>query len=815
MRALNKKLLRDLMRLWAQALAIALVMAAGAATLILAAGAYRSLEETRSAYYERYRFADVFATLKRAPSLVERRILEIPGVAAAETRISEFALLDIEGMVQPATGMAISLPDHHPQRLNRLYIRSGRLPQPGRVDEVTVNEAFANAHGFTIGSTFKAILNGNKRTLRIVGVALSPEFIYALGPGDLIPDDRRFAVMWMSEKALAAIFDLEGAFNSVSLKLLRSTSEAEVIKQLDDILDRYGGTGAYGREDHQSHAFIDAELKQLRAMGRVLPPIFLAVSAFLLNMTLMRLIALEREQIGLLKALGYPRMTIALHYLKLVLCIAGVGVVIGGLAGTWLGQGLTYLYVEFFHFPFLIFLRDPDIYLIAGGVSALTALIGGLRGVHAALILPPAVAMSPPAPTRYAMLGIERLTALKIYSQLTMMALRHMLRWPVRTGLTILGIAMSGALLITALFTIDSVDEMIETIFFRAERQDATLNFTDERPISVVQGVKHLPGVMKSEPFRSVAVRLRNGPRHRKLAIQGKPLDTDLSRVLDLDLNPITMPETGLALSERVAKLLDVRRGDIIEVEILEGKKGQARIAEADVSRIRSHEGEPPAYRNEKRGVRYLPVTEIFQSFLGLTVYMNLAALNEMMDESPVVSGVNFAFDKAQTGKLYTKVKELPAVASIALRGAALAKFRETIAKNIYIMTVVYVVLSVIIAFGVIYNSARIQLSERAREFASLRVLGFTRAEVSGVLLVELAILVGVAIPFSWGIGYLFAWATIQGFENDLYRVPFTIESDTYAIASVVVLAAASVSALIVRRHIDRLDMIRALKTRE
>lgn len=815
MSALDKKLMRDMGRLWAQALAIALVLAAGAATLILAVGTYRSLEETRAAYYDRYRFAEVFATLKRAPLLVERRIAEIPGVASVETRIVEFALLDIEGMLQPATGMAISLPDHEEARLNRLYVRTGRFPQPGNANEVTVNEAFARAHGFTVGSQFKAILNGYKRTLTIVGIALSPEFIYALGPGDLIPDDRRFAVMWMSEKALAGIFDLEGAFNSVSLRMLRNAQEAEVIKQVDDILENYGGTGAYGRKDHQSHAFLDAELKQLQALARVIPPIFLFVSAFLINMTLTRLIALEREQIGLLKAVGYRPLTIGFHYIKLVLAIAFVGIAIGAGAGTWLGHGLTVLYVDFFHFPFLIFRSNPDIYMITAAILAATAVAGGLRGVHTALTLPPAVAMSPPAPTRYAMLGIERLTRLKVFTQLTMMALRHMLRWPVRTSLTIVGIAMSGALMVTALFMMDSLEKLVDTMFFAADRQDATLTFADERPASILQEVKALPGVMAAEPYRSVAVRLRKGHRHRKLAIQGKPPATDLSRVLDLELKPIAMPETGLVLSERVAQILDAKRGDVIEVEILEGKKGQARTVETLLVDKPAADASESALLQEKRGIRHVPVTEIFQTYMGLLVYMDLDALNEMMDESPVVSGVQVSFDQRETEPLFAAIKELPAVASIALQGAALLKFRETIAQNITIMTTVYVALSVIIAFGVVYNSARIQLSERAREFASLRVLGFTRAEVSHVLLLELALLILIAIPLSWGFGYLFAWATIQGFESDLYRIPFLINRDTYALASIVVLGAAAASALIVRRRIDRLDMIRALKTRE
>lgn len=293
MRMLDRKLFRDLRRMWAQALAIALVMASGAATFILASGAYRSLDGTRSAYYDRYGFGDVFAEVKRAPKSLEEQILAISGVAAAETRISHLALLDVEGLAEPATGQVLSLPDFGEQRLNRLHLREGRRPDRERIDEVTVNEAFAKAHRLAVGSTVRAILNGRKRELRIVGIALSPEFVYALGPGDLMPDDRRFAVLWMSEKAAAGLFDLDGAFNSVSLKLVPGAVEVDVIDKLDGLLARYGGTGASGRKDQLSHAFLDAELKQLDALRRVIPPIFLLVSAFLINMTLTRMIALS------------------------------------------------------------------------------------------------------------------------------------------------------------------------------------------------------------------------------------------------------------------------------------------------------------------------------------------------------------------------------------------------------------------------------------------------------------------------------------------------------------------------------------------
>jgi putative ABC transport system permease protein len=786
MRMLDRKLFRDLRRMWAQALAIALVLASGVATFVLASGAYQSLDETRAAYYLRYRFADVFAEVRRAPKSVVGQVQAIDGVATAEARITHLALMDVDGLAEPASALALSIPDFAEPRLNLLHLRQGRLPERDHPDEVTVNEGFAKAHRMHIGSTFKALLNGKKRELRIVGIALSPEFIYALGPGDLMPDDRRFAVLWMSEKALSALFDLDGAFNSLSIKLLPGASQTQVIKDVDDLLARYGGTGAFGRADQLSHAFLDAELRQLDALRRVMPPIFLLVSAFLINITLSRMIALEREQIGLLKALGYGSLAVASHYIKVVLVIMSVGICIGFIAGAWLGKGLTRLYGDFFHFPFLIFRHDPEVYAIAGLVSVAAAVIGALKSVREAVALAPAIAMQPPAPARYRKFLARRAKASMPVSQLTVMALRHMARRPLRAGATSVGIAMAVGLLVTALLSFDSVEQMVEVAFFRTDRQHATLTFTDHKPARASQEVERLPGVMRAEPYRSVAVRLRHEHRSRQVSIIGKRKDMDLSRVLDRDNRPVHLPPYGLVINERIAQLLKVRPGDVLEVEILEGR----------------------------RGVRSVPVVDVIKSYFGLTAFMDLEAMDRLMFGSQL-TGVHIAYDTLHERALFSAIKSTPGIGSIALQRHALARFRETIAQNINYSVTIYVTLAVIIAFGVIYNSARIQFSEHARELASLRVLGFSRTEVSRVLLTELVLLTLIAIPLGWIIGYGFGWLLIQAFSSDLYRVPFTIERATYAKASLVVLAATAASALIVRRRVNSLDLIAVLKTRD
>jgi putative ABC transport system permease protein len=787
MAMLDRKLLRDVRRLWAQALAIALVIGGGVATLILAVGSYRSLDETRTAYYERYRFADVFAVVNRAPRTLVDQVAEIPGVAAVDARIAKLALLDIPNYPEPATGQVISLPDIDEPKLNLLYMRLGRTPEPGRADEVVVNEPFAKAHGFGLGSRFSAILNGRKRELLIVGTALSPEFIYAIGPGDLMPDDRRFAIIWMSEKALEGAYNLDGAFSSISVKLLRHAAEREVITRLDALLDRYGGRSAYGRKDQTSHAWLDHELDMLNNMSRTLTPIFLLVSAFLVNLTLSRLVALEREQVGLLKALGYRNGAIAFHYIKFVIVIVTVGVAIGGFAGTWLGVYVTRMFGDYFRFPFLVFVASPDLYLIAAGLSLLAAILGAVHALRDVVKLAPAVAMQPPAPAKFRRMLPTAFKIDKLVSQPIVMMLRNLVHHPVRAAFTAIGMASATAILIVSMFVYDTMESLVDVTYFMADRQDATVSFTEKRSSDVTLQIARLPGVIGAEPYREVPVRVRFGNIERRVIISGRPRDADLNRIIDVNLKPVVLPETGLAISSMLAQILGARVGDSIEIDLLDG-------ARRTVS---------------------LPVTALVEDYFGIRGMMDSEALARLMRERPVVNSVNLSFDQSQRDEFYTAIKNMPAVSGLGLQRVSLTNFRQTIALLVTTMASIYTGLAAVIAFGVIYNSARIALSERARELASLRVLGFTAVEVLWILLLELALLTLIAQPPGWLMGYGLAWFMKTQLAGELMRVRLVVTSSTYVYASAIVIVAAVISGLVVRERINRLDLVAVLKTRD
>lgn len=786
--ALNRKLLRDLRSQWGQAAAIALVLACGVAAFVMAANTLGSLRRTQQAYYERYRFAQVFAHLTRAPDALAARVEAIPGVAQVQTRIVMPATLDVPGMVEPATGRLISIPDRPAPMLNGLFLRKGRYIEAGNAGEVLVSEGFAEVHHLEPGDTVTAILNGRKQKLRVVGVALSPEYVYQLGPGQILPDDRRFGVFWMGHTDMAGVFDMKGAFNDLTLTLTPEASEPEVIRRLDDLTERHGGLGAYGRADQQSHEFLNNELNELRGMALVAPSIFLGVAAFLLNVVVGRTVATQREQIAALKAFGYTRWEITLHYLKYVGVIVLVGVALGVLGGAWLGREVTALYARFFRFPVFDFALDPLVVLLAVGISGGAAVLGTLATVRRAAALPPAEAMKPEPPATYTRTLVERLGLQRFLSPAMRMVVRHIERRKVKTALTTVGIALAVAVVVLGSFPRDAIDHVMVAQFGVAQRQDVSVSFVEPTSHVVWHELEHLPGVTRVEPVRSVAARLRSGNRSRRVGLTGVPADAGLVRVMDIHTNPVPVPPDGLVLSKKLAELLGVRPGDSLAVEVLE----------------------------QDRPVRTAVVSGLVDDFSGTTAYMDLVAVNRLMREGDVVTGAHLSADPARRTELYLAVKNTPRISGVGIKRDVVDSYQKTIGENVLKMRLFNIFFAAIIAFGVVYNSGRIALAERGRELATLRVLGFTRGEVARILLGELTVLTLVAIPVGLLFGYGLASLLIRiAFDTELFRLPLVVADATYGFAAAVTLVSALVTGWIVGRRLAELDMVAVLKSRE
>lgn len=787
MRALHRKLLRDLWRMRGQVLAIMLVIGSGVATLVMSVSCLRSLLRTRDAFYAELRFADVFASLERAPEALATRLAEIPGVRQVETRVLAPATLELEGYHEPIVANLLSIPDLGQPELNRLHLVAGRTVAPGRADEAVLSDAFAELHGIAPGDLLEATVNGRRKRLEVVGIALGADTLLQAAPDSVFPDFERFALLWLPRTALEAAYDMEGAFNDVSLALAPGASRPEVIARIDELLEPYGGLGAYGREDQRSHRYLSEEFKQLAQMARIFPTIFLGVAAFLLNVVTTRLIRTQREQIAALKAFGYRDLEVGLHYLQMVLAIALVGAVLGIGLGGWLGRGLSDMYMDYYRFPELAYRVSAVEVLIALGVSLAAAATGALFAVRGAVRLPPAEAMRPEAPARYRVSLVERLGLGRLLAQPARMVVRNLERTPLKTALTVVGIAFACAVLIVGAFFSDTVDYVIDVQYGVAQREDLAVTFVQPTSRRALFELASLPGVDHVEGFRAVPVRLRNGSRSYRTTLQGLEQTATLHRLLDRRERPLAIPDDGVLLTDYLAARLGLEVGDRVTVEVLEGKR---QVVEVQVVRT------PP-------------------EFFGLNGTMALPALNRLLGEGNAVSGAYVAAQDGAQGELVARLDERPRVAGVVSSRAIVRSFRDTMAQQMLTFAFFNTLLASTIAVGVVYNSARIALAERSRELGSLRVLGLTRGEVAAILLGEQAALTLLALPVGWGLGYLMCAGMVGAWQNDLFRIPLVIDTSTYAFASAVVLVASAASALVVRRQLDRLDLIEVLKTRE
>ena len=786
MRALNRKLIRELWHQRGQLTALSLVVACGVAVVVMARTSYVSLVESRRAYYRDYRFGELFVSLRRAPETLRSALAGIPGVATVETRVVVPVTLDLAGVDQPATGLLVSVPERRQPMLNDLHLRRGRWLEPGRRDEALVSEAFATANDLEVGQSLGAVINGRLHRLRIVGIAISPEYIYEIGAGGLFPDPR-FGVLWLGRETLGPAFEMTGAFNDAVFLLAEGASETDVIARVDALLSRYGGLGAYGRSDHVSARFINDEIGQVRVSGTVIPGIFLGIAAFLLHIVMGRLVATERQAIGALKAFGYEGRTIGWHYVKLAVAALLLGTVLGIGGGIWLARQVNAQYAEYYRFPAFLFHLDLGALALALGTTVVAALAGAAGAVRRVIRLPAAVAMQAAAPDRFRPGPLERIGVGTGLSLSARMAVRNLERHPLKTGLSVLGIALATSMLLVGRYLVDSIGHLGEVQFRHAQRENISVTFAEPRRAAVRYELERLPGVLRAETFRSVPARIVAGHRSRRIALLGLEPRSELRRLVTAQLELVPLPAEGVLLTAKLAEILEVGPGDTITVAVLEGR----------------------------RPTRQVPVAGTVDEVLGISAYMEIGSLEHLLGEGNLVTGAWLRTDPNAAATLNDRLKRLPGVAGVASRDASLKSFTESLAESIGLITGVLIGFAGSLAVAIIYNTARIAFSERAREFASLRVLGFTRGEVARILLSEQAVMVVAGLVAGLAIGYGLSGVLSRLYEWELFRLPLVFSGATWVFTIGVVTAAALASGLLVRRRLNRLDLVTALKGRE
>jgi putative ABC transport system permease protein len=784
---LDHKLLRDLWRMKGQAVAIGVVIAVGVMMLVMMTGLVTSLNETRNTYYERYRLADAFAPVTRAPERLLPRLAAIDGVSAVEGRVQGGALIDLPDTELPVRAQAVSLPDLREPRLNAVYLTDGRMIDSDRSDEILLLQSFARAHDLHPGDRLSASMNGARRTFRITGLAQSPEFLYTTAPGEMVPDDARFGVIWMSNSALAAAYDMEGAFNEALLSLSRGANEAAVLGAVDRILDPYGGLGAYALADLTSNRFVSEEISGLEAAAVGVPPIFLAVAAFLLYIVISRMVQSERTEIGLMKAFGYTNLEVGAHYFKMVLAIALGGAFAGCLFGIAAGRAMIQIYTTYYKFPFLVFQLEPSSFLTGVSVSVISASAGGLFVLRRVFALTPASAMNPPSPPDFSRTGRIGAALNRVLDQPSRMVLRRITRQPGCMAGAVIGIACGMALSVSMLTIYVGFDRAIDLTFEVVDRSDVTVSFTYPVSDKSIFELGRMPGVSLVEPARAVPAILRNGLHTYRGAIEGIPEEARLYRAIDSDLSTIDLNGGGITLSTSLASILNIEPGETLTVEVREGRQP----------------------------ILELRVNGTAESLLGSPAYMDLDALNSALREPGRVSRANLSIDGAEAESIYRTLQDMPNVAGVSLKSDARDAFKKLMDEGAGAIRYVMGAIAFVITFGIVYNAARIAYAERARDLASLRVIGFTTGETAFVLLGELAAVTLVSLPLGALLGYYLSFGIAAGFSTDLYQIPAIFDAGSYGFAALVVIGAAVTSGWIVKRDIDRVELVSALKTRE
>ena len=789
MTALQTKLWRDLNRLRAQVITIAVVVAIGVAGFVGMFAVHDSLRTSRDAFYQDNRLADLFAGVKRAPLSLGKRIEAIPGVAQVQLAVVFDAQVDVPGVLQPVTGrfIGLDLASVHAGRqgLNALTLQAGRWPERGSQLEALVSDRFAAARHLQPGDVVHAILNGRLERVQVVGTAVSPEYVFASQGG--APDDTSFGIWWVDDQRMTEAFGMQGAFNQAALRLHAGVAEPAVLTRLDHLLAPYGSVGAVGRDRQLSTKIVTDELSQLKVMGTVLPSIFLAVAMFILNVVLSRQVATQRGQIAALKALGYSDGAIAWHYIQLALFIAGLGVVAGLGLSQLIGRGMLGLYDEVFRFNSLVYATDPGLVLLSALFAALAATAGTWTAIHAVVRLRPAQAMLPPAPPAYSASLLESMGLGRFLPSSSRMVVRNLERRPLRAVFTVTGIALAVALQISGAFWLDAIEHIVDVQFRQVQQGDVLVNFHRPVPLEVVHDLRRLPGVIDAEAYRTESVQISLNNSTQDTAVMAFHGNARLMRLVDEQRGALSLPPDGVVLSALLAKHLGARVGDRVQIR----------------------------FRLWRQRTVNVTVVDIAHTMFGQLLYMNLDTLNHLAGDGQGVAHAVLQVDPQAMQVFWTAVKTAPLVNSVFDKASTMAEFNHRTQRNMGVFSSILTLFAVAMAVGIIYNAARISLSERAWELASLRVLGMTRAEVSVLLLAELLAELLLALPLGAWLGWGLAALMMKLMSSDAIDFPVVIDPATYASAALIVLAAGVVSAMLVRRQIDQLDLVAVLKVRE
>lgn len=788
MSVLNKKLWRDLWQSKGQVLAVTAVIACGIAVYVAFLSSYRNLVLSRDSYYSAYRFHDFSIQMEKAPETAVFKIKELAGVRNARGRIVKDVPLTVTNQGENKIARLISLPLMSQGIIDGLHLVRGRLLQDSAGDECVVNDKFFEANQLKMGDRIQVTANGRRQSLKIVGTAQSPEYIYTIrNVQEMVPNPNKFGIIWVQQEWAESQLNLRGAINEIVGEVYDSEQLNTLLDQAKELLKPYGIYARVKRENQLSHWYLKSEIDGLAVSATITPAIFLLMAALILVILLSRMVRREQTQIGLLKAYGYSNTQISMHYVKFASILGIIGGLIGEGVGQWMGRGMIQLYIQFYTIPILRYQFYPDLLGNAILISTGCALFSALLVVRSVVNISPATAMrdSPPRTAHKTLL--EKIPALWNHVSFTnKIILRNIGRYPMRSGFTVLGVMLSTSIVMMGYFSGDAMNYMLEHQFEKVQREDVRVTFYREQGQNAWLEALRWPGVRRAEPLLMYPFEIKTAWKKKELLITGLPAQGRLFYLLDEDNHHVQLKTRGLTLMKINADELKLRAGDKVTIK--------------------------PLIRLEKE--HEVVIEQVVQQYVGAGAYMRHDALSRLLGESLAINALLLKLD-GPLAVLNAYLKEIPLVASVEVKQDALDNFNKTIGESMGISMFFLTLFAGVIAIAVIYNSTAINITERSREMASLRVLGYTTAEVGRIIFNENLFLSLLGLAIGLPFGHLMCKSMTAAYTTEVFRFPFYISSQTYWISGLTILGYVVITNVLSRKRIATLDMVEALKSRE
>lgn len=784
---LLRKLFRDIRKSRGQFISIIIVVTIGVMFYSGINSTFRNLNNASIKYYNEYRFGDIWMDFYKAPESLTEKIRKIPYVKMVSGRLVMDSGIKISD--EDATVRIITLPDIRENVVNDIDIKSGRYFSDDEVNQCLVEEEFFKTHNLKIGDYINPVVNGKEVKIKVIGSVKSPEFIYTLKDGgELMPDSRKFGIIYVKHSFGQEIFGVRGYINNVSLLLKEGTEPDDAIEDLKDRLRDYSITGIIDRDGQTSNRMLKSEMEGLEAVGGAFPVVFFAVAAVIIYIMMGRMVENQRIQIGVLKALGFTNNQVLFHYLSYSVFVALTGSIIGSIAGIYLGDAFTELENMYFHLPLEDLGVYPDLTVSASILTLFFCLIAGYNACKTVFRIMPSEAMKPKAPIAGKKILAERIRFIwENISNTGKMILRNIFRHKRRALLTSTGVIFSTALLLIALSMSDSVNYIIEQQYSNIMDYDIKVSFSKLINAKELNVLKNIEGVTKMEPVLETGVELQNGWRTKNTGLTGIVREPEMYRVIDKTGQPVKIPERGIVIPEKLAEDLDIKLNDRIFIKPLIPGKDKVEVI----------------------------VKGIATQYIGMSIYTSIHDTNYLFGEGVVAnSAVLRLKDSSYETKVKEKLKEMSAVSSVQSKSDAL----NALMSNMAMMTSaigVMILLSSVLSVAVVYNTATINIFERQRELATLKVLGFKEKEIKKLIFNENYIITAFGLITGLPFGSWFGKYMMNTFSTDFYSFPFVTKFYTFFVSVLLTIVFTVVTNMILVKKIKRISIVEVLKNRE